>query len=134
MNRVNLILANSFYYVQVIAEDLITPIPKKNNWRQPINESVDQKGSITEALETVVKARGSRLHYVKAAYTSQMDSNTHLLQRNRVGDQELRWFLFLVPNLRLGIPSSTLCIERLVFLVPNLRLGMPASTLCVIQL
>ncbi len=45
------------------------------------------KGSITEALETVVKARGSRLHYVNAAYTSQMDSNTNLFQGKRVGDR-----------------------------------------------
>jgi len=73
---------------EVIAEDLTTPIPKKNNWRQ-FNRLMNQwtKGLITEALETVVKARGSRLHYVNAAYTSQMDSNTHLLQGNRVGDK-----------------------------------------------
>ncbi|MCP4696232.1 MAG: hypothetical protein GY862_05210 [Gammaproteobacteria bacterium] len=45
------------------------------------------KGSITEALETVTKAGGSRLHCVNAACTSQMDSNTHLLQGKRVGDK-----------------------------------------------
>ncbi len=73
---------------EVIAEDLTTPIPLKNNWK-PFNRLMNQwtKGSITEALETVVKARGSRLHYVNAAYTSQMDSNTNLLQGKRVGDR-----------------------------------------------
>jgi len=73
---------------EVIAEDLTTPIPNKNNWKQ-FNRLMNQwtKGSITEALETVVKARGSRLHYVNAAYTSQMDSNTNLLQGKRVGDR-----------------------------------------------
>ncbi len=38
------------------------------------------KGSITEA-------RGSCLHYVSGAYTSQMDSNTHHLEGRRVGDK-----------------------------------------------
>ncbi len=73
---------------KVVAEDLTTPIPKKNNWKQ-FNRLMNQwmKGSITEALETITKARGSCLHYVNAAYTSQMDSNTHLLEGNRVGDK-----------------------------------------------
>ena len=72
---------------QLVVEDLTTPIPKKNNWKQ-FNRLMNQwmKGSITEALESVTKARGSCLYYVNAAYTSQMDSNTHLLEANRVGD------------------------------------------------
>ena len=72
----------------LVVEDLTTPIPKKNNWKQ-FNRLMNQwtKGSITEALETITKARGSCLHYVNAAYTSQMDSNTHLLEGNRVGDK-----------------------------------------------
>ncbi len=45
------------------------------------------KGRSTEALEIITKARGSCLHYVNAAYTSQMDSNTHLLEGNRMGDK-----------------------------------------------
>ncbi len=72
----------------VIAEDLTAGMPKRHNWKQ-FNRLMNQwtKGSITEALETVTKARGSCLHYVNAAYTSQMDSNTHLLQGKRVGDK-----------------------------------------------
>lgn len=72
----------------VVVEDLTTPIPKKNNWKQ-FNRLMNQwmKGSITEALETVTKARCSSLHYVGCAYTSQMDSNTNLLEGRRVGDK-----------------------------------------------
>ena len=72
----------------VVAEDLTRQIPKKNNWKR-FNRLMNQwtKGAITEALETVTKARGSRLHYVNAAYTSQMDSNTQLLEGKRVGDK-----------------------------------------------
>ena len=72
----------------VIAEDLTTPIKKKNHWKR-FNRLMNQwmKGCITEALETVTKARGSCLHYVSGAYTSQMDSTTHHLQGRRVGDK-----------------------------------------------
>ena len=45
------------------------------------------KGSVKEALESVCKARGSCLRVVNAAYTSQMDSNTHHLEGRRVGDK-----------------------------------------------
>ncbi len=73
---------------QVIAEDLTSPIPKKNQWKQ-FNRLMNSwmKGAITEALEKVTKLRGSELHYINAAYTSQMDSNTHHLQGKRVGDK-----------------------------------------------
>ena len=56
----------------LVVEDLTTPIPKKNNGKQ-FNRLMNQwmKGSITEALETITKARGSCLHYINAAYTSQ---------------------------------------------------------------
>lgn len=72
----------------VVVEDLTSPISKKNNGKQ-FNRLMNQwmKGLITEALETVTKARGSRLHYVNAAYTSQMDSNTNQLEGRRVGDK-----------------------------------------------
>ncbi len=72
----------------IVAEDLTAPIKKKNNWKR-FNRLMNQwmKGSITEALETVTKARGSCLHYVSGAYTSQMDSNTHRLEGRRVGDK-----------------------------------------------
>ena len=73
---------------EIIAEDLTTPIKKKTHWKR-FNRLMNQwmKGSITEALETVTKARGSCLHYVSGAYTSQMDSNTHHLEGRRVGDK-----------------------------------------------
>src|SRR5437868_4252836 len=45
------------------------------------------KGSLAEALQTVTKARGSRLRLVNSAYTSQMDSNTGQLSGRRVGDK-----------------------------------------------
>ena len=72
----------------VVAEDLTTPIKKKNKGKR-FNRLMNQwmKGFITEALETVTKARGSCLHYVSGAYTSQMDSNTHRLEGRRVGDK-----------------------------------------------
>ena len=72
----------------VVAEDLTSSIPKKNNWKQ-FNRLMNSwmKASITEALETVTKVRGSDLCYVNAAYTSQMDSNTHRLEGRRVGDK-----------------------------------------------
>ncbi|NOQ14408.1 MAG: transposase [Methyloprofundus sp.] len=73
---------------EVIAEDLTSPIPKKNQWKQ-FNRLMNSwmKGAITEALEKVTKLRGSELHYINAAYTSQIDSTTHHLQGNRVGDK-----------------------------------------------
>ena len=38
-------------------------------------------------MSIVVKDRGSILHYVNAAYTSQMDSETHCLEGRRVSDK-----------------------------------------------
>lgn len=72
----------------VIAEDLTSPIARRSNIKK-YNRLMNQwmKGAITESLETVTKARGSGLHYVNAAYTSQMDSKTHRLEGLRVGDK-----------------------------------------------
>jgi IS605 OrfB family transposase len=72
----------------IIVEDLTATIKKKTT-RKRLNRLMNQwmKGFITEALETVAKARGSCLHYVSGAYTSQMDSNTHRLEGRRVGDK-----------------------------------------------
>ena len=72
----------------VIAEDLTFSTQKKNNWKQ-FNRLMNQwmKGFITEALEKVTTLRGSELHYVNAAYLSQMDSQTHRLEGTRVGDK-----------------------------------------------
>ena len=50
-----------------------------------LNQSM--RKHITEALETTSQARGSSLHYVNPAYTSQMDSKTGLLHGTRVGDK-----------------------------------------------
>jgi IS605 OrfB family transposase len=72
----------------IIAEDLTASIKKKSNWKK-YNRLMSSwmKKSITEALETVSKVRGSDLHYVNAAYTSQMDSKTGQLLGVRVGDK-----------------------------------------------
>ncbi|KOR28285.1 hypothetical protein TI05_17230, partial [Achromatium sp. WMS3] len=57
---------------KIIAEDLTTTIRGKTKGKR-FNRLMNQwmKGSIAEALETVTKARGSCLHYVSGAYTSQ---------------------------------------------------------------
>jgi IS605 OrfB family transposase len=73
---------------EVRVEDLTSPIKTHNKWKS-FNRRMSSwaKGSLAEALQTVTKARGSRLRLVNCAYTSQMDSNTgHLLGR-RVGDK-----------------------------------------------
>lgn len=72
---------------EVRAEDLSSPIKTENKWKS-FNRRMSgwAKGSLAEALETVNKARGSRLRLVNAAYTSQIDSNTGLLSGRGVGD------------------------------------------------
>jgi hypothetical protein len=45
------------------------------------------KGVLAESLESVSKARRSRLRLVNAAYTSQMDSHTRRLEGKRVYDK-----------------------------------------------
>ena len=73
---------------EVRAEDLTSPIKTENKWKS-FNRRMSAwaKGSLAEALQTVTKARGSRLRLVNSAYTSQMDSNTGQLSGWRVGDK-----------------------------------------------
>jgi len=73
---------------EIRAEDLSQPIRSKKKWKQ-YNRRMSgwAKGSLASALESVTKARGSCLRLVNCAYTSQMDSNTNLLEGRRVGDK-----------------------------------------------
>jgi len=73
---------------EVRAEDLSGPIVNITKWKK-FNRTMSgwAKGSLAEALESVTKARGSCLRLVNCAYTSQIDSNTGLLEGKRVGDK-----------------------------------------------
>ncbi len=73
---------------EIRAEDLTRPIQNNSKWKN-YNRRMSSwaKGALAEALESVTKARGSRLRLVNAAYTSQMDSNTGRLEGLRVGDK-----------------------------------------------
>jgi IS605 OrfB family transposase len=73
---------------EVRAEDLTAPIRNNKKWKDYNRRmSAWAKGALAEALESVTKARGSRLRLVNCAYTSQMDSNTRLLEGKRVDDK-----------------------------------------------
>jgi len=54
------------------------------------NMSAWVKGLLSRALETVCQQRGANHFLVAAAYTSQMDSVTGLLEGKRVGDKFYR--------------------------------------------
>ncbi|WP_298207896.1 hypothetical protein [Ferrimicrobium sp.] len=71
----------------VISEDLSCPIAKKQPWKK-YNRRVSAwaKGTLAEALESTTQQRKARHVLVNAAYTSQMDSATHLLEGKRVAD------------------------------------------------
>lgn len=75
----------------VVAEDLTSPMSGKK-FGKNVNRRLSSwtKGLIAEAMENVSQRRGSSLHYVNPAYTSQMDSITGLLQGKRVGDKFYR--------------------------------------------
>lgn len=72
----------------IAVEDLTAPMAGKN-FGKNINRRLSSwtKGVIAEALENVSQRRGSTLHIVNPAYTSQMDSMTGLLHGRRVGDK-----------------------------------------------
>jgi IS605 OrfB family transposase len=74
---------------EIRAEDLTRVIRKKDDKGKGFNRRMSAwtKGFLEEALESVTEARGSRLRLVNCAYTSQMDSNTGLLEGKRVGDK-----------------------------------------------
>jgi IS605 OrfB family transposase len=75
----------------VVCEDLTMAMAGKK-FGKNVNRRLSSwtKGVIAEALENVSQRRGSTLHYVNPAYTSQMDSKTHLLSGKRVGDKFYR--------------------------------------------
>jgi hypothetical protein len=70
------------------AEDLTSPIAKKQPWKG-FNRRMGfwAKGVLAEALESVTTQRGACLVYVASAYTSQIDSQTGLLEGRRSGDR-----------------------------------------------
>lgn len=72
----------------VASEDLTLPINGKVQWRQ-YNRRMSgwAKGVLAQALEEVCEQRGAVHVIVNAAYTSQMDSFTGLLEGRRVGDK-----------------------------------------------
>ena len=72
----------------VISEDLTRPIAKKHPWKKHNRRmSAWAKGTLAEALESTTQQRKARHVLVNAAYTSQMDSNTHLLEGQREADK-----------------------------------------------
>ncbi len=73
---------------EVIAEDLSRPFASKSKLKR-FNRTMSgwTKGCLTDALNSVTKARGSCLRFVNCAYTSQMDSLTNHLEGRRVGDK-----------------------------------------------
>ena len=75
----------------VASEDLTSPIAAKQQWRR-YNRRMGAwaKGVLAEALDSVCEQRKASHVLVCGAYTSQMDSNTGLLQGKRVGDKFYR--------------------------------------------
>ena len=73
----------------VAAEDLTSVIANKSPLWKKFNRRMSAwaKGSLAEALESVTKQRGAKLALVCAAYTSQIDSQTGLLEGKRIGDR-----------------------------------------------
>jgi len=77
--------------VVVISEDLTSPIAKKQVWKQYNRRmSAWAKGVLAEALDSVCAQRQAEHGLVNAAYTSQMDSVTGLLEGKRVADRFYR--------------------------------------------
>ncbi len=72
----------------VISEDLSRPIAKKQTWKKYNRRmSAWARGTLAEALESITQQRKARHALVNAAYTLQMDSNTHLLEGKREADK-----------------------------------------------
>jgi IS605 OrfB family transposase len=70
------------------SEELTSPIRRKVQWRNYNRRmSAWAKGVLAQALEEVCTQRGATHVVVNAAYTSQMDSFTGLLEGKRVGDK-----------------------------------------------
>jgi IS605 OrfB family transposase len=73
---------------EVRCEDLTKPFANKHKWKK-FNRTMSgwAKGSLAEALNSVTKARGSRLRVVNSSYTSQIDSLSGHLEGRRDGDK-----------------------------------------------
>ncbi|WP_276981977.1 zinc ribbon domain-containing protein [Ferrimicrobium acidiphilum] len=72
----------------VISEDLSRPIAKRRPWKKYNRRmSAWARGTLAEALESTTQQRKARHVLVNAAYTSQMDPNTHLLEGKREADK-----------------------------------------------
>ena len=75
----------------VISEDLTAPIAQKQIWKQYNRRmSAWAKSVLAEALDSVCTQRQAEHCLVNAAYTSQMDSVTGLLEGKRVADKFYR--------------------------------------------
>jgi hypothetical protein len=75
----------------VISEDLTAPITKKQVWKRYNRRmSAWAKGVLADALDSVCTQRQATHRLVNAAYTSQMDSVTGLLEGKRVADKFYR--------------------------------------------
>jgi IS605 OrfB family transposase len=73
------------------SEDLTSPIKGKVQWRKYNRRmSAWAKGVLAQALDEVCEQRGATHVVVNAAYTSQMDSFTGLLEGKRKGDKFYR--------------------------------------------
>ena len=72
----------------IVTEDLTSPIAGKK-FSKNVSRRLSSwtKGVIAKAIEDVSRRRGSTVHYVNAAYTSQMDSRNGTLSGNRSGDK-----------------------------------------------
>jgi len=70
----------------IVSEDLSSPIASKKPWKK-FNRRMGSwaKGVLAEALTSVTQQRSANHVLVNAAYTSQMDSPTGLLNGKRVG-------------------------------------------------
>ncbi len=71
----------------IVAEDLSSNFENSNNYGRAANRKLNSwvKGEIHYALESVSRRRGSALHVVNPAYTSQMDSRYRILLGKRRG-------------------------------------------------
>ena len=77
----------------IVAEDLTSPIQSKRTYGKNTNRCLNTwvKGILADALTTISHRRGSAVHLVNAAYTSQSDSFLHgLLIGTRKGDRFYR--------------------------------------------
>ncbi|MCD0186876.1 IS200/IS605 family accessory protein TnpB-related protein [Acinetobacter sp. YH16051] len=74
----------------IVAEDLTSPIQSKRNYGKNTNRRLNTwaKGLLANALTSISHRRGSTVHLVNSAYTSQSDSFLHgLLIGTRKGDR-----------------------------------------------